>query len=57
MPRTLKIDLFTDTVCPWCLIGAARLDRAVAALPANVVVDIENHPFYLDRTRRPRATT
>lgn len=50
MPRTLKIDLYTDVVCPWCLVGAARLDRAVAALPGDVVVDIENHPFYLDPT-------
>ncbi|HEY0918381.1 DsbA family oxidoreductase [Devosia sp.] len=46
--QELKVDLFTDTVCPWCLIGAARLDRAIAALPKDVVVDVENHPFYLD---------
>ena len=31
VPRTVKIDLFTDTVCPWCLVGAARLDQAIAA--------------------------
>jgi predicted DsbA family dithiol-disulfide isomerase len=48
MPRTLKIDVFSDIVCPWCLIGTARLDKAIAALPAHVAVDIENHPFYLD---------
>lgn len=48
MPRTIKIDLFTDTVCPWCLVGAARLDQAIAALPDDVVVEVENHPFYLD---------
>ena len=46
--RTLKIDLFTDIVCPWCLIGSARLDKAIAALPDDVKVDVENHPFYLD---------
>ena len=48
MTTTLKIDLFTDTVCPWCLVGAARLDRALADLPPDVVVDVERHPFYLD---------
>lgn len=53
MARTLKIDLWTDTVCPWCLIGSARLDKAVAALPADVAVDIENHPFYLDPDTPP----
>jgi predicted DsbA family dithiol-disulfide isomerase len=55
MTRALKIDLFTDTVCPWCLIGAARLDQAVAKLPADVVVDIENHPFYLDPNTPPEG--
>ena len=48
MARTLKVDLFTDIVCPWCLVGAARLDQAIARLPADVSVDVENHPFYLD---------
>lgn len=53
MARTIKIDLWTDTVCPWCLIGSARLDKAVAALPGDVTVDIENHPFYLDPDTPP----
>jgi predicted DsbA family dithiol-disulfide isomerase len=48
MSKALKIDLFTDVVCPWCLIGSARLDRAIAALPKDVTVEVENHPFYLD---------
>jgi predicted DsbA family dithiol-disulfide isomerase len=55
MTRKLKIDLFTDTVCPWCLIGSVRLDQAVAALPEDVEVDIENHPFYLDPTTPPEG--
>jgi predicted DsbA family dithiol-disulfide isomerase len=46
--RTVKIDLFTDTVCPWCLVGSERLDQAIAALPEDVIVEVENHPFYLD---------
>jgi predicted DsbA family dithiol-disulfide isomerase len=48
MTRKLKIDLFTDIVCPWCLIGSVRLDKALAELPDDVAVDVENHPFYLD---------
>jgi predicted DsbA family dithiol-disulfide isomerase len=47
MPH-LKVDLFTDTVCPWCLVGAERLDKALAELPDDVAVEVENHPFYLD---------
>ncbi|HEV7274787.1 MAG TPA: DsbA family oxidoreductase [Devosiaceae bacterium] len=48
MPNHLKVDLFTDIVCPWCLIGSVRLDKALAALPAEVSVEVANHPFYLD---------
>ena len=48
MSKTIKIDLFTDTVCPWCLVGAARLDEAIARLPGGVEVVVENHPFYLN---------
>jgi predicted DsbA family dithiol-disulfide isomerase len=55
MARTLKIDLFTDIVCPWCLIGSVRLDKAIAALPADVIVDVENHPFYLDPNTPPEG--
>jgi predicted DsbA family dithiol-disulfide isomerase len=55
MPKTLKIDVFTDIVCPWCLIASVRLDKAIAALPADVTVDIENHPFYLDPNTPPEG--
>ncbi|WP_417310127.1 DsbA family oxidoreductase [Devosia sp.] len=48
MARTIKVDLFTDSVCPWCIVGSARLDKAIAELPDGVTVDVENHPFYLD---------
>ena len=44
----LKIDVFTDVVCPWCLVGVARLHAALSNLPAGTEVDVENHPFYLD---------
>ena len=55
MSRTLKVDLFTDIVCPWCLIGSVRLDKAIATLPADVTVDVENHPFYLDPNTPPEG--
>lgn len=53
--RTIKVDLFADVVCPWCLIGAARLDSAIAELPADITVDVENHPFYLDPNTPPEG--
>jgi len=48
MAKLLKIDVFTDVVCPWCLVGSARLDLALARLPDDIEVVVENHPFYLD---------
>lgn len=27
---TIKIDIFADVVCPWCRIGEARLNKAIA---------------------------
>ena len=53
--RALKIDLFTDIVCPWCLIGSVRLDKAIVRLPVDVAVDVENHPFYLDPNTPPEG--
>lgn len=55
MARLLKIDVFTDVVCPWCLVGSARLDQAIAKLPDDIEVVIENHPFYLDPTVPPEG--
>lgn len=29
----MRIDIFSDTVCPWCFIGKRRLERALAERP------------------------
>lgn len=42
----LKIDLFSDPVCPWCLVAIHRFDKVVAAL--GLSVDVEHHPYLLD---------
>ncbi|MDE2304957.1 MAG: DsbA family oxidoreductase [Gammaproteobacteria bacterium] len=33
MSRSLRIDVYADTVCPWCYLGARRLDAALTARP------------------------
>jgi predicted DsbA family dithiol-disulfide isomerase len=55
MAKLLKIDVFTDVVCPWCLVGSARLDQALANLPDDIEVVVENHPFYLDPSVPPEG--
>ena len=44
--RTVRIDVWTDLVCPWCYVGQARLDEAIAA--EGVDVDLTVHAFELD---------
>lgn len=48
--NSLKIDLWTDIVCPWCLIGQHRLDKVLAEKFPTLVADIEHHPFELHPT-------
>lgn len=43
----LKIDLYGDTVCPWCIIGQHRLDKVLAERFPSLAVDIEHHPVLL----------
>jgi len=43
----IRLDIFSDPVCPWCLIGKAQLDRALADHPAHPFV-IQWHPYQLN---------
>jgi predicted DsbA family dithiol-disulfide isomerase len=42
-----RLDIFSDPVCPWCLIGKANLDRALEAAPDHPFA-ISWHPFQLN---------
>ncbi|MDI9239396.1 DsbA family oxidoreductase [Lysobacter sp. LF1] len=45
----MRIDIWSDVVCPWCWIGKHRLRAALAQLgPAGESVDIHWHAFQLD---------
>jgi predicted DsbA family dithiol-disulfide isomerase len=43
----IKLDIFSDPVCPWCYLGKANLDRALEAHPDHPFL-IEWHPFQLN---------
>ncbi len=35
----MRIDIFSDTVCPWCFIGKRRLERALGGeLPEGLEI-------------------
>ena len=43
----IKLDILSDPICPWCYIGKARLDAALAERPDHAFT-IEYHPFQLN---------
>ncbi len=43
----IKLDILSDPICPWCLIGKTHLDRALTARPDHPF-EIEWHPFQLN---------
>jgi predicted DsbA family dithiol-disulfide isomerase len=44
----MRIDVWSDLVCPWCYIGKRRLERALAELPDAPQVDIVHRSFQLN---------
>lgn len=42
----IRLDIFSDPICPWCYLGKANLDRALEAHPEHPFL-IEWHPFQL----------
>jgi predicted DsbA family dithiol-disulfide isomerase len=43
----IRLDIFSDPICPWCAIGKAHLDRALEARPDHPFA-IVWHPFQLN---------
>ena len=46
-PTQVSIDVVSDIVCPWCYLGKARLEAALAALP-GVEAQVLWRPYQLD---------
>lgn len=45
---TIQIDIVSDIACPWCAIGYARLEQAMAQLGDDYRFEIQWHAFELD---------
>ena len=43
----MRIDLYTEITCPWCLIGEYRLDKVLKERFPGLVADIHHHPVLL----------
>ena len=43
----IRLDILSDPICPWCYIGKARLEEALAQRPHHPF-EIQWHPFQLN---------
>lgn len=43
----LRIDLYTEITCPWCIVGQYRLNKVLAERLPGLEVDIHHHPVLL----------
>ncbi len=47
--KTIKIDIVSDVVCPWCYLGKARLESALGQMK-GLTAEINWRPYQLDPT-------
>ena len=47
MSEPVRIDVFSDTICPWCWIGKRRLERTLAARK-DLNISVHWHAFQLN---------
>lgn len=52
MPK-VQIDIVSDVVCPWCIIGYKRLELALRQLGETFDASIQWHPFELNPAMGP----
>ena len=48
MPKTLRVDIWSDIVCPWCYVGKRRFEAALAQFPHHDAVAVTWRAFELD---------
>lgn len=46
--QQLTIDIYSDIMCPWCLIGYGQLTKALGELEGEIAAEIRWRPFELN---------
>jgi predicted DsbA family dithiol-disulfide isomerase len=52
-PLPLQIDIVSDVVCPWCVIGYKHLEQALENLDGQIDAKLRWHPFELNPDMGP----
>lgn len=47
-PQRLTIDIYSDVMCPWCLIGYGQLTKALGELDGEIEAQLRWRPFELN---------
>ncbi len=55
MARKLTIDIWSDVMCPWCLVGYGKLQKGLALLEGEIEADIRWHAFELNPDMPPEG--
>jgi predicted DsbA family dithiol-disulfide isomerase len=54
-PQRLTIDIYSDVMCPWCLIGYGQLTKALQQLEGEIAAEIRWRPFELNPQMPPEG--
>ena len=55
MTETVTIDIWSDVMCPWCVIGYKNLEAALASLEGEIEAEIRWLPFELNPDMPPEG--
>ncbi len=51
----LRIDIVSDVVCPWCIIGYKQVEKALTMIDMPIAAETYWHPFELNRDMPPEG--
>lgn len=54
-PKKLTIDIYSDVMCPWCIIGYSQLQKGLAQLAGEIEAEIRWLPFELNLDMPPEG--
>lgn len=54
-PRRLRIDIWSDVMCPWCLVGWGGLQKGLELLDGEIEADVRWHAFELNPDMPPEG--
>lgn len=55
MSNKIQIDVISDVVCPWCIIGYKNLQKAIEALGVADKIELQWQPFELNPNMPPEG--